>query len=115
MSDRPLGDLGESERKLLAVFVRYGRDGRAITLQSLAAHSGMPMNARELATALRNLSARGLIKRGGGDPLPGSPVAFRLSRPLPGRERSSDAIEDMFNAQRTASEAAASQAQRRQA
>jgi hypothetical protein len=82
MKDLLLSDLGEQERKLFATFVRYGRDGRAITIESLAATTGMPVNSQELTMALRNLAARGLIKRGGGDPLPGSSVAFRLSRPM---------------------------------
>jgi|GEM_PF-5586916 hypothetical protein len=113
MSDVPLSNLGEFERKLLAVFVRYGRDGRAITLQSLAAHTGMPVNAQELVKALRELTARGLIKRGGGDPIPGSPLAFRLSRPLPGRGRGSDAVEDMIRARNAAADTPDLQAQRR--
>jgi hypothetical protein len=80
-----LAELGETERRLLAVFVQYGRDGRALTTQSLAANAGMAVESKRLAMALNNLAVRGLIKRGGGDPLPGSPIAFRLSRPIPRR------------------------------
>jgi hypothetical protein len=83
MGDLPFSELGEPERRLLAVFARYGRDGRAITVESLAAHTAMPVNSRELAGALGKLAARGVIRRGGGDPLPGSPVAYRLCYRLP--------------------------------
>ncbi len=86
MDNLPLAELGETERRLLAIFVRYGRDGRALTTQSLAANAGLPADSKRLATALNNLAVRGLIKRGGGDPLPGSPIAFRLTRPMPRRE-----------------------------
>jgi hypothetical protein len=81
-----LAELGETERRLLAIFVQFGRDGRALTTQSLAAIAGMAVDSKRLATALNNLAARGLIERGGGDPLPGSPIAFRLSRPMSRRE-----------------------------
>jgi hypothetical protein len=81
-----LAELGETERRLLAIFVQFGRDGRALTTQSLAAIAGMAVDSKRLATALNNLAARGLIERGGGDPLPGSPIAFRISRPMSRRE-----------------------------
>jgi hypothetical protein len=81
-----LAELGETERRLLAIFVQYGRDGRALTTQSLAANAGMAVDSKRLAMALKNLAVRGLIKRGGGDSLPGSPIAFRLSRPIVRRE-----------------------------
>src|ERR1700747_1131802 len=83
MDDLRLTGLGETERKLIAIFVRHGREGRAITMQSLAANAGMPDHSKELTTALRSLAARGLIKRAGANPIPGAPVAFRLSRPIP--------------------------------
>jgi hypothetical protein len=86
MDDLPLTELGETERRLLAIFLRYGRDGRALTTQSLAANAGMPADSTRLATALNNLAVKGLIKRGGGDPFPWSPIAFRLSRPMPRRQ-----------------------------
>jgi hypothetical protein len=66
--------------------VRHGREGRAITMESLAANVGMPGHSRELTTALRSLAARGLIIRAGADPIPGAPVAFRLSRPISVRQ-----------------------------
>jgi hypothetical protein len=74
-------DVRATERKLLAVFERHGPDGRAITIDSLAAHVGMPKHARELAVALRNLAARGFIEVAGQDPIPGAPLAFRLAKP----------------------------------
>jgi hypothetical protein len=86
MDNLVLAELGETERGLLAIFVRYGRDGRALTTQSLAANAGLPADSKRLPTALNNLVVRGLIKRAGGDPLPGSPIAFRLSRPMERRE-----------------------------
>src|SRR5438876_5981989 len=76
MDNLVLAELGETERSLLAIFVRYGRDGRALTTQSLAANAGLPADSKRLPTALNNLVVRGLIKRAGGDPLPGSPIAF---------------------------------------
>jgi hypothetical protein len=79
MEDLPLSGLKENERKLLAVFVRHGRDGRAITMESLAANAHISTDSPELTTALKNLAARGFVKRAGGDPIPGAPVAFRLS------------------------------------
>jgi hypothetical protein len=86
MEDLPLTGLGKTERKLIAIFVRHGREGRAITMESLAANAGMPGHSRELTTALRSLAARGLIIRAGADPIPGAPVAFRLSRPISVRQ-----------------------------
>jgi hypothetical protein len=74
-------DVRATERKLLAVFERHGPDGRAITIDSLAANVGVPKHARALAMALSNLAARGLITVAGQDPIPGSPLAFRLARP----------------------------------
>jgi len=56
MEDLALMGLGESERKLLAVFLLHGRDGRAITVESLAATVGVPDHSKELTTALRNLA-----------------------------------------------------------
>src|ERR1700756_1854391 len=88
MEDLPLTGLGDTERKLIQVFVRHGREGRAITTESLAANVGMPGHSRELTTALRSLAARGLIIRAGADPIPGAPVAFRLSRPISVRQDS---------------------------
>jgi hypothetical protein len=91
MDDLPLTELGDTERRLLSVFIRCGRDGRAFTTQSLAATAGVPADSWGLATALNNLAVRGLIKRGGRDLLPGSPIASRLSRPMP-RQKCIDAI-----------------------
>lgn len=86
MEDLPLTSLGDTERKLIQVFVRHGREGRAITMESLAANAGMLGHSKELTTALRSLAARGLIIRAGADPIPGTPVAFRLSRPISVRQ-----------------------------
>jgi hypothetical protein len=65
------------ERKLLAVF------GRAITPASLMAHAGFGLDRKRLSEALGKLAGRGLITQGGDDPFIGSPVAYRLVRPLP--------------------------------
>lgn len=46
MEGLPFSELGESERKLLAVFARFGRDDRAITVESLAVHTGMGISSR---------------------------------------------------------------------
>jgi hypothetical protein len=83
--DRVLADLGPDERKLLAVFARHGRDGRAITTASLAAHAGFGLDRKRLSEALGKLAGRDLITEGGDDPFIGSPVAYRLVQPLPAR------------------------------
>jgi hypothetical protein len=85
MDDHVLAELGPEERKLLAVFARHGRDGRAITTASLAAHAGFTLDRRRLSEALGELAGRGLITEGGDDPFIGSPVAYRLVRMLPAR------------------------------
>jgi hypothetical protein len=94
MDDQVLAELGQDERKLLAVFARHGRDGRAITTASLAVHAGLAADRKrpEYDSALRNLVARGLIREGGGDPFVGSPVAYRLVRSMPGRQRDGEAV-----------------------
>jgi hypothetical protein len=85
MEPHPLSGLEEQERKLLAIFKRFGGDGRAITVASLAVHAGT--EARRLSVALRNLAARGFIQEAGGDPFIGSPAAYRLSPVLTERPR----------------------------
>ncbi|MDX3965557.1 MAG: hypothetical protein QHD01_03035 [Bradyrhizobium sp.] len=75
-------DLQQIQRKLLAAFERHGSDGRAITLQSLAASVVAHTNAKELRLALKDLIDRGLVRRAGEDPIPGSPIAFRLAAPV---------------------------------
>jgi hypothetical protein len=72
-------DLQQIERRLLAAFERHGGDGRAITLQSLAASVGAHANAKEFKLALKDLIDRGLVSAGE-DPIPGSPIAFGLPR-----------------------------------
>ncbi|WP_439402681.1 hypothetical protein ACNJYA_09780 [Bradyrhizobium sp. DASA03068] len=68
------------ERRLLKIFERHGSDGRAIILESLAANVGVQQQAKDLLLALGNLVTRRLVKRAGDNPIPGSPVAFRLVR-----------------------------------
>jgi DNA-binding Lrp family transcriptional regulator len=92
MKDQALTELQECERKILDVFVRHGRDGRAITMESLAASAGISVSSRELTTALKDLAVRGIIQRAGGDPIPGTPVAFRLSQDM--LRRCTDAARD---------------------
>jgi hypothetical protein len=91
MDDHSLAELGQDERKVLAVFVHHGRDGRAITTASLAVHAGFAADRQRLAAALRNLAARGLITEGGDDPFAGAPVAYRLTRPMPRRQPDAEA------------------------
>jgi hypothetical protein len=86
MDDRVLA-LGPDERKLLAIFARYGRDGRAITTASLMAHAGFGLDRKRLSEALRKLAGNGLITQGGDDPFIDSPVAYRLVRPFPAEEQ----------------------------
>jgi hypothetical protein len=95
MDDRVLADLGPDERKLLAVFARHGRDGRAITTASLAAHAGFGVDRKRLSEALGKLAGRGLITEGGDDPFIGSPVAYRLVRPFPAKGAEQQATEAM--------------------
>jgi hypothetical protein len=78
MDDRALADLGPDERKLLAIFARYGRDGRAITTVSLMAHAGFGLDRKRLSETLGKLAERGLVTQGGDDPFIGAPVAYRL-------------------------------------
>lgn len=78
MKNAMLNDPQQLERKLLTVFERHGSDGRAITFESLAANVGMQQQAKDLLLALGNLVRRGLVERAGENPIPGSPVAFRL-------------------------------------
>ncbi|UWU75382.1 hypothetical protein N2603_35905 [Bradyrhizobium huanghuaihaiense] len=75
-----LNDPQQLERRLLKLFERHGSNGRAVTLESLAANVGMQQQAKDLLLALGNLVTRGLVKRAGDNPIPGSPVAFRLVR-----------------------------------
>jgi hypothetical protein len=89
MDDGVLADLGPDERKLLGIFARYGRDGRAITTASLTAHAGFGLDRKRLSEALRKLAGRGLITEGGDDPFIGAPVAYRLVRPLPAKAQKS--------------------------
>ena len=58
MDDRVLADLGPDERKLLAIFARYGRDARAITTASLTAHAGFGLDRKRLSEALRKLAGK---------------------------------------------------------
>jgi hypothetical protein len=83
MDDHPLADLNPDERHLLAVFARHGRDGRAITTVSLAVLGGFEGERTRFSRALRRLLARGIIKEAGGDPFVGSPLAYRLVKPVP--------------------------------
>ena len=91
MDDRVWADLGPDERKLLAIFARYGRDGRAITTASLMAHAGFGLDRKRLSEALQKLAGRGVITQGGDDPFIGSSVAYRLMRPFPARGTERDA------------------------
>ena len=74
--------LQQIERTLLAALERHGSDGRAITIESLAATAGVAGSTNELALALKHLVERGLVRRAGEDPIPGSAIAFRLVRPV---------------------------------
>jgi hypothetical protein len=87
-ADHPLAALEPDERNLLGVFARYGRDGRAIPIISLAVLAGFEGDRQRLSRTLKRLLERGLKKEAGGDPFVGSPVAYRLARSLPRREAS---------------------------
>jgi hypothetical protein len=76
MNFNPLANLGQDERKLLAVFAQYGHNGRAITTASLAAHAGLVDDSRRLSLALKRLATRGFIKEAGSDALISSPPAY---------------------------------------
>ena len=102
MKNMPFDDVGAIEKRLLAVF-KHGLDGRAITIDSLAANVGMPKHARELAVALRNLAAGGAIQVAGQDPLPGASLAFRLAKPS-SRHENVEAMGDLPRATQPAIE-----------
>ncbi len=86
--DKPTNNgLSESERKLLGVFARYGAEGRAITIESLAATAAVDAQSQEFRAALTDLERRGFIRRAGRDPIPGAPLAFRLVRTLDREDR----------------------------
>ena len=57
----PKTELGQTERNILAVFERHGRDGGAITMEGLAAHTGLSVGPPEFARAVKSLLARGCI------------------------------------------------------
>ncbi len=80
MEPHSVAGLGNVERKLLKIFERHGRDGRAITTASLAVHAGLPAQSDELQSALASLIRGGLLEEAGDDPFRGAPVAYRLSR-----------------------------------
>ena len=82
MSTSANNGLSEAERKLLGVFARYGTEGRAITLESLAATAAMNAHSQDFKSALAGLERRAFIRRAGRDPIPGAPLAFRLARAL---------------------------------
>jgi len=79
MDDHPLAAFEPDERTLLAIFARYGRDGRALTTTSLAVHAGFAGEHQRVSRAIRRLLARGIIKEAGGDPFVSSPPAYRLA------------------------------------
>jgi hypothetical protein len=83
MGSETATNLEQIERRLLAAFERHGNDGRAITIESLAATAGVAGHAKELALALEHLVERGLVRRAGEDPIPGSAIAFRLVTRVP--------------------------------
>jgi hypothetical protein len=77
MENCALANIPEDARKVLAIFERFGRDGRSITTRSLAIHAKI-VDPKRLLKALEDLGARGLIAQGGDDYFTGTPIAFRL-------------------------------------
>jgi len=75
----------EDEKGLLQVFRQYGRDGRAITVLSLAALSPLRGNKPRLAAAIASLKEKCLIVPCGADALTGTPQGYRLRVPMPAR------------------------------
>jgi hypothetical protein len=67
MKHQALTELQECERKVIDVFARHGRDGRAITVESLAAGADISVSSPELTAALKGLAVRGIIQRAEGD------------------------------------------------
>jgi hypothetical protein len=63
-----MADLGPDEREVLAVFERFGQEGRAISTESLAVHAGLKADRKRLSTALQTLAGKGFIKEAGGNP-----------------------------------------------
>ncbi len=91
-------DLEQIKRKLLAAFERHGSDGRAITLQSLVASIGTHATTKEFRLALKDLIDRGLVRRAGEDPIPGSAIAFRLVAPVMREREGKTEDQSVFNA-----------------
>lgn len=72
-------NLQQIERKLLAAFERHAADGRAMTIESLAATAGIAGRPKVLTLALKHLIERGLLRRAGEDPIPARQLHFALS------------------------------------
>jgi hypothetical protein len=72
-----MADLGPDEREVLAVFERYGQEGRAISTESLAVHTRLKADRTRLSAALQTLVGKGLIKEAGGSPFSNAPLAYR--------------------------------------
>jgi hypothetical protein len=87
MDDRVLANLGPDERKLLATFARYGRDGRAITTASLTAHAGFGLDRKRLSEALRKLAVEGPDHGGRGRSLYRRASGLPPSATAPGERR----------------------------
>ncbi len=77
-----MADLGPDEREVLAVFERFGQEGRAISTESLAVHAGLKADRKRLSAALQTLAGKGFIKEAGGSPFSNAPLAYRLSLTL---------------------------------
>jgi hypothetical protein len=72
-----MADLGPDEREVLAVFERFGQEGRAISTESLAVHAGLKADRKRFSAALQTLAGKGFIKEAGGNPFSNAPVTYR--------------------------------------
>ena len=72
-----MADLGPDEREVLAVFERFGQEGRAISTESLAVHAGLKADRKRFSAALQTLAGKGFIKEAGGNPFSNAPLAYR--------------------------------------
>ena len=58
-----MADLGPDEREVLAVFERFGQEGRAISTESLAVHAGLKADRKRFRRRCRRSPGKVSSKR----------------------------------------------------
>jgi hypothetical protein len=92
MKHQALTELQECDRKVIDVFARHDRDGRAITVESLAAGADISVSSPETHGGPAGSGCARNYPTSGRRPIPGTPVAFRLSQDM--LRRCSDTARD---------------------